>query len=264
MVVTAILFLLTSAYFMYGYFMQVGVDKGYEPIQPIHYSHKIHAGENGIDCKYCHSSARVSKNAGIPSLNVCMNCHKTIQSYEKGPKLYDADGKEVDGTAEIQKLYKYAGFDPKNPSQWDPSKSKPIEWVKIHNLPDHVFFDHSQHIRVGNVQCQTCHGEITAMDEVKQESELSMGWCVNCHRETKVAFNYNDVKGNKFYSIYEKFHNDIKALEVGAALDLFPKEIPIMAFTKNKQVFLSFYITLIFYCGARGPACLYEGARSNF
>jgi hypothetical protein len=88
--------------------------------------------------------------------------------------------------------------------------AKPIEWVKIHNLPDHVYFNHSQHVKTGKVQCQTCHGEITAMDEVKQASELSMGWCVNCHRETKVDFNYSDSTGNKFYSIYEKFHNDIK------------------------------------------------------
>ena len=140
-----------------------------------------------------------------------MNCHKTINAYEKGPKLYDKDGKEINGTAEIAKLYKYAGFDPNKPNDWDPSKAKPIEWVKIHNLPDHVYFNHSQHIKAGNVQCQTCHGNIPEMDEVKQFSELSMGWCVNCHRDTKVDFNYDSTKGNKFYSIYEKFHNDIKS-----------------------------------------------------
>jgi cytochrome c551/c552 len=186
--------------------------KNYQPVQPIFYSHKVHAGINQISCLYCHGAAWESKHAAIPSVNVCMNCHKTITEYSSAsPKLYDGNGEIVDGTAEIQKLYKYAGFDPKKPSEWDPSNAKPIEWVKIHNLPDHVFFDHSQHIRVGNVQCQTCHGEITAMDEVKQESELSLGWCVNCHRETKIAFNYSEAKGNKFYSIYEKFHNDIKA-----------------------------------------------------
>ena len=103
-----------------------------------------------------------------------------------------------------------SGFDPANPSKWDQSKAKPVEWIKIHNLPDHVYFNHSQHVRVGQVQCQTCHGEITAMDEVKQESELSMGWCINCHRQTHVNFNYDTTKGNRFYSIYEKFHNDIK------------------------------------------------------
>jgi cytochrome c2 len=187
-----------------------GRQKGYQPVQPIYYSHKVHAGINQISCLYCHGSAWDSKHAAIPSVNVCMNCHKAISTYEKGPKLYDESGHEINGTYEIEKLYKYAGFDPKNPTKWDPSKSKPIEWVKIHNLPDHVYFNHSQHIRAGNVQCQTCHGEITAMDEVKQVSELSMGWCVNCHRETKVNFNYSDSTGNKFYSIYEKFHNDIK------------------------------------------------------
>jgi len=88
---------------------------------------------------------------------------------------------------------------------------QPVEWTKIHNLPDHVFFSHAQHIRAGKVQCQTCHGSITEMDEVKQFAELSMSWCINCHRETKVNFNYNDSTGNKFYSIYEKFHNDFKS-----------------------------------------------------
>lgn len=184
--------------------------KNYEPVQPIFYSHKVHAGINQINCLYCHGNAWESKHAAVPSVNVCMNCHKTINTYEKGPKLYDRNGNEINGTAEINKLYAFAGFDPKNPGAWDPSMAKPIPWVKIHNLPDHVFFSHAQHVRAGNVQCQTCHGEVTAMDEVYQFSELSMGWCVNCHRQTKVDFNYDSTKGNKFYSIYEKFHNDIK------------------------------------------------------
>lgn len=187
-----------------------GRQKDYMPEQPIFYSHKVHAGINQINCQYCHGSVTESKHAAIPSVNVCMNCHKAINTYEKGPKLYTEEGEEVNGTAEIAKLYKYAGFDPNNANAWDPSKAKPIEWVKIHNLPDHVYFNHSQHVKAGKVQCQTCHGEITEMDEVKQASELSMGWCVNCHRETKVDFNYDSTKGNKFYSIYEKFHNDIK------------------------------------------------------
>ncbi len=186
--------------------------KDYQPVQPIFFSHKVHAGINQINCLYCHGNAWESKQAAIPSVNVCMNCHKDIKAYEKGPKLFDGNGKEIDGTAEIAKLHEYAGFDPNNPNAWDPTKAKPIEWVRIHNLPDHVYFNHSQHIRVGNVQCQTCHGEITGMDEVKQFADLSMSWCVNCHRETKVNFNSADNKdGNKFYSIYEKFHNDIKA-----------------------------------------------------
>ena len=183
----------------------------YQPEQPIYYSHKVHAGINQISCLYCHGNAWDGKTAAIPSVNVCMNCHKTITTYEQGPKLYDNNGKEINGTAEIAKLFKYAGFDPQNPNAWDPSKAKPIEWVRIHNLPDHVYFNHSQHVNAGNVQCQTCHGDIPEMHEVKQASELSMGWCVNCHRETKVNFNYDSTKGNQFYSIYEKFHNDIKA-----------------------------------------------------
>jgi cytochrome c2 len=184
--------------------------KGYQPKQPIFYSHKVHAGINQINCLYCHGNAWESKTAAIPSVNVCMNCHKNINEYSKGPKLYDEEGNEIDGTAQINKLYEYAGFDPKRPTMWDPSKAKPISWERIHNLPDHVYFNHSQHIRAGKVQCQTCHGEITAMDEVKQFSELSMGWCINCHRQTHVDFNYDDKSGNKFYSIYEKFHNDFK------------------------------------------------------
>jgi len=189
--------------------------KHYQPAQPIFYSHKVHAGINQINCLYCHGAAMDSKHAAIPSVNVCMNCHKTINAYEKGPKLFREDGTEVNGTREIEKLFSYAGFDPKNAAAWDPSKAKPITWTKIHNLPDHVYFNHSQHIKAGKVQCQSCHGEITNMDEVYQFSELSMGWCVNCHRNTKVDFYKIDstgrATGNKFYSIYEKFHNDIQS-----------------------------------------------------
>jgi hypothetical protein len=137
-----------------------------------------------------------------------MNCHKTITEY-KGPELVKEDGTKVNGTREIEKLFSFAGFDPKNAAAWDPSKAKSIPWTKIHNLPDHVYFNHSQHIKAGKVQCQSCHGEITDMDEVYQFSELSMGWCVNCHRQTKVDFYKIDSAGketgNKFYSVYEKF-----------------------------------------------------------
>ena len=207
----AVLFFVVGGYYVTKGAIGLGRQKDYQPVQPIYYSHKVHAGINQINCLYCHGSAWDSKTAGIPAVNICMNCHKSINEYTKGPKLYKENGDEINGTAEIAKLYKAAGFDPKNPNKWDPSKAKPVEWVKIHNLPDHVYFNHSQHIRAGKVQCQTCHGEITAMDEVKQTSELSMGWCINCHRQTKVDFNYDNKTGNKFYSIYEKFHNDIKA-----------------------------------------------------
>ena len=206
----AVLFFVVGGYFATKGAIGLQRQTNYQPVQPIYYSHKVHAGINQINCLYCHGNAWESKSATIPAVNVCMNCHKTITTYEKGPKLYDNEGIEINGTAEIGKLFKYAGFNPAKPNDWDPSKAKPIEWVRIHNLPDHVYFNHSQHVKAGNVQCQTCHGNIPEMDEVKQFSELSMGWCINCHRDTKVDFNYDSTKGNKFYSIYEKFHNDIK------------------------------------------------------
>jgi hypothetical protein len=183
--------------------MAYGRSQDYQPEQPIYYSHAVHAGTNQINCQYCHTGAAQGKQATIPSVNVCMNCHQAINEY-KGEKMYNEAGEEVDGTAEIKKLYKYAGFEEGKP--WDPSKAKPIEWVRIHNLPDHVYFNHAQHVKAGQVACQTCHGEIQKMGEVKQFSDLSMGWCVNCHRETKVQF-----KDNGFYSIYEKYHADLKS-----------------------------------------------------
>ena len=208
--ITVILFIV-GGYYVTKAAIGLQRQKDYEPVQPIYYSHKVHAGINQINCLYCHGNAYEGKSATVPSVNICMNCHKTITSYEKGPKLYGRDGKEINGTAEIAKVHKAAGFDPSKPNDWDASKAKPIEWVRIHSLPDHVYFNHSQHTRAGKVQCQTCHGNIPEMDEVKQVSELSMGWCVNCHRDTKVDFNYSNTSGNKFYSIYEKFHNDIKS-----------------------------------------------------
>jgi len=188
----------------------LGRQQNYQPEQPIFYSHKVHAGVNQISCLYCHSNAMDSKHATVPPLNVCMNCHSAINDYTKGPKLYREDGSEVDGTAEIQKLYSYVGYDPKT-SHYNTATAKPVEWVKIHSLPDHVFFSHAQHTKAGQVQCQTCHGPIQEMNEVKQFATLSMGWCINCHRTTKVNFpDSAGNNGNKFYSIYEKFHNDLK------------------------------------------------------
>ncbi|HEY0434034.1 MAG TPA: c-type cytochrome [Chitinophagaceae bacterium] len=207
-----ILLFIVAGYFITKGAIGLGRQQAYEPRQPIFYSHRVHAGINQISCLYCHGNAWESRHAAIPSVNVCMNCHKTIQTYEKGPKLFDEEGNEINGTEQIHTLYKYAGFDPQTGMKWNPSMIKaPVDWIKIHNLPDHVYFNHSQHVRAGRVQCQTCHGNITEMDEVKQFAELNMGWCVNCHRETKVNFDYTDSTGNKFYSIYEKFHNDFKA-----------------------------------------------------
>jgi hypothetical protein len=128
-----------------------------------------------------------------------------INEYAGKDKLIKEDGTEINGTGEIQKLYKYAGFDPAVSKVWDPNKAKSVEWAKVHNLPDHVYFNHSQHIKAGKVQCQTCHGEIQKMDIAQQYSDLSMGWCINCHRTTQVQF-----KDNGFYSIYQKFHDDLK------------------------------------------------------
>jgi len=211
--VILILFILGGYWVVQGA-IGLGRQKNYQPEQPIFYSHKVHAGINQISCLYCHTNAWESKHATVPSLNVCMNCHAAINDYTKGPDLYRADGSKVDGTAEIQKIYEHTGYDPKTQRYSNIAKATPVEWVKIHNLPDHVYFNHSQHVRAGQVQCQTCHGPIQEMDEVKQFAELSMGWCINCHRTTKVNFGDSTGNGNKFYSIYEKFHKDLKTGKV--------------------------------------------------
>jgi mono/diheme cytochrome c family protein len=195
--VTSVFLLLAAGYFVYSWTMQVGVDQNYEPIQPIHYSHRIHAGSNGIDCKYCHSSARVSKNAGIPSLNVCMNCHKNISEVSdttntdgRGKAFYDA---------QIQKLYDAVGWD--KATQKYTGNTKPVKWVRIHNLPDFVYFNHSQHVTVAGLECQTCHGPVQTFELMKQFSPLTMGWCVDCHRKTDVK-----MEGNEYYA---KIHAEL-------------------------------------------------------
>lgn len=196
--VTVILLLLSSSYFLYGWMMQVGVDKNYQPVQPIHFSHKIHAGDNGIDCKYCHSAARVSKNSGIPSLNVCMNCHKNISEFV-GDKDSVYDHSKEFYTGEIQKLYTATGWDAATQKYSKPSA--PVKWVRIHNLPDFAYFNHSQHVSVAGVECQKCHGPVETFEVMKQFAPLTMGWCVNCHRETDVK-----VEGNAYY---EKIHAEL-------------------------------------------------------
>ena len=202
--VSSIFLLLASAYFAYGWVMQVGIDQGYAPIQPIHYSHKVHAGDNKIECKYCHSSARVSKHSGIPSLNVCMNCHKSIYEYKgnpEGPSPEDlANGYTNEFyTGEIKKLYKAVGWDEEN--QKYTGESRPVEWVRIHNLPDLAYFNHSQHVSVAGIECQTCHGPVEEMEIMYQYSPLTMGWCINCHRETNVK-----VEDNAYYT---KIHEEL-------------------------------------------------------
>ena len=199
MIVSAIVLLLAGAWFMFSYTMQIGVDQGYEPVQPIHFSHKIHAGENGIDCKYCHSSARTSKTSGIPSLNVCMNCHKNISSFEGSKDSVYIEHSKDFYSAEIQKLYAAVGWDPNTQSYT--GNEKPVKWVRVHNLPDFVYFNHSQHVSVAGLECQTCHGPVETMEVMKQHSPLTMGWCVECHRETEVKVNDNEY--------YAKIHEEL-------------------------------------------------------
>lgn len=173
---------------------EVGVQQGYSPVQPINYSHELHAGKYKINCLYCHSGADKSKQATIPSASTCMNCHAHVTA----SKNYD--GKV---SPEIQKIYNAVGWDA-DKKAYDPTKPQsPIKWVRIHNLPDLAYFNHSQHVKVGKVECQACHGPIETMKVVSQQSTLQMGWCINCHREAKV-----DVANNDYY---QKLHDDLKA-----------------------------------------------------
>jgi mono/diheme cytochrome c family protein len=229
--------------------VNLGRQKGYQPDQPIKFSHATHAGLNKIDCQYCHDGARRSKHSVIPATNTCLNCHKAVKV-----------GSQY-GTAELTKIFASAGFDPNTnkyidnydkmadkdikaiytkwieeqyvaankltsvnasakaagESQWedivasltggvDKKIQGPIEWVRIHNLPDHAYFNHSQHVAVGKVACQTCHGEVEKMEVVAQHAPLSMGWCINCHRQTEVKF-----KDNAYYDSYERLHEELKS-----------------------------------------------------
>jgi hypothetical protein len=133
---------------------RIGVHQGYAPYQPIGFPHKVHAGDNKIPCLYCHFAARTSRHAGIPPASVCMNCHHLLEKQ----------------TVEIEKLKESV------------QEQRPIRWIKIHNLPDFVYFNHSQHVLSG-VACQRCHGPVERMERVQQVAPLTMGWCIECHRE---------------------------------------------------------------------------------
>lgn len=196
-IVTAVVLVLVGSYFAYGWMMQVGVDQGYQPIQPIHFSHKIHAGDNQIECKFCHSSARVSKTSGIPSLNVCMNCHKSISEVAEATATEEYSKEFYDG--EIAKLYDAVGWDVSQ--QAYTGETEPVKWIRIHNLPDFAYFNHAQHVEVGGIACQTCHGPVEEMEIMYQNAPLTMGWCINCHRETNVR-----TAGNEYY---EKVHEEL-------------------------------------------------------
>lgn len=174
---------------------KIGVHQGYKPEQPIKFSHKVHAGDNKIDCNYCHSSARHSKTSGIPSLNVCMNCHKAIDG--SNGKTFMYNGKEYSMTEEIQKIYDYLDYDKETQTYGD--NPTPVKWIKVHNLPDHVFYSHEQHVTVGEQKCQTCHGPVEEMDVVEQYSPLTMKWCIECHKETAVS-----IDGNGYYDEMHK------------------------------------------------------------
>ena len=152
----------------------VGIHQGYAPEQPIKFSHKLHAGQYQINCNYCHTGVYEGKGANIPSANICMNCHNAIK--RESP--------------EIQKIYQAL------------EKDEPIQWVRVHNLPDLAYFNHSQHTNVGNLECKNCHGDIEKMEVVEQRSSLTMGWCIDCHRNTDV-----NAKGNAYYDKLVEVHN---------------------------------------------------------
>jgi mono/diheme cytochrome c family protein len=165
----------------------IGVQQDYQPKQPIAFSHKLHAGSYEINCKYCHTGVLKGKQANIPSPNICMNCHTQIKQ----------------DSPEIQKIYSAIGYDVKTASYT--GKQKPIEWVRIHNLPDLAYFNHAQHVNVGGIECQTCHGPIEEMEVVKQYNLLTMGWCIDCHRKTDV-----NSKGNAYYDKLNELHKGSK------------------------------------------------------
>ena len=205
-----------AAYGIWNWLMWIGVYKGYKPEQPIYFSHKIHAGENKIDCQLCHSSAKYGKVSEIPSMNVCMNCHRTISEYNGKYMEPGKDKAFYDG--EIQKIYAATGWDPA--SQQYTGKTQPVEWVRIHNMPDFVYFDHSQHVVAGeqaiisshnkknpeakiDVVCKACHGQIDTMNVVQMANDFTMGWCIECHRTTEVDMN-NGYNKEYFKNLHEK------------------------------------------------------------
>jgi len=162
--------------------IKLGRQESYAPDQPIKFSHKVHVGENGIDCMYCHTTVEQGKSAGIPAANLCMNCHIIVREGTNSGKFEIAKVVEANETGE------------------------PIDWIRIHNLPDHVFFSHAVHVGSGKLDCAQCHGPVEDMDIMEQHSDLSMGWCVNCHRDTKVDFG-----NNGYYEHYIKMHEDLKS-----------------------------------------------------
>lgn len=207
---------LLAFYGVWNFLMGIGVYKGYKPEQPIYFSHKIHAGENKIDCQLCHSSAKYGKVSEIPPLNVCMNCHRNISEYNGKYLEPGKDKAFYDG--EIQKIYAATGWDPA--SQSYTGKTKPVEWVRIHNMPDFVYFNHAQHVVAGeqtiinshnkknpnnqiDVVCKACHGKVDTMNVVQMANDFTMGWCIECHRTTEVDMN-NGYNQAYFKNLHDK------------------------------------------------------------
>jgi hypothetical protein len=179
-----VILLTTSFFIIYTLVVnaiKIGRSQDYSPIQPVKFSHAVHAGQNGTDCLYCHNYATVSKSAGIPPENVCMNCHLLVRNGTRS------------GMFEIAKVI----------SSYE--NKKPIEWIKVHNLPDYVFFSHVQHVSAGGINCQDCHGDVKEMHVIKQVSDLSMGWCISCHRTRKIKF-----QENEFYAEYKELADRIR------------------------------------------------------
>jgi mono/diheme cytochrome c family protein len=164
------------------------VHQGYQPKQPIAYSHELHAGVMKINCQYCHVGAYKGRNATIPSLNICMNCHKVVKTE----------------SPEIHKIYDALGYDPQT-QKYDTTKARPIQWVRIHNLPDFAYFNHSQHVKVAGIKCQACHGPVQTMKEVYQYSPLTMKWCIQCHKRTETNY-----KNNSYYNNMIQVHDRLK------------------------------------------------------
>lgn len=222
---------LLALYGVWNGLMWIGVYKGYKPEQPIHFSHKIHAGDNKIDCQMCHSSAKYGKVSEIPSVNVCMNCHRSISEYNG--KYFELGKDKAFYDAEIQKIYKAAGWDPATQSYT--GKTEPIEWVRIHNMPDFVFFSHAQHVVAGeqaiisshnkknpkdqiDVVCKACHGKVDTMNVVQMANDFTMGWCIECHRTTEVDMN-NGHNKEYFKNLHEKLKKQYPSKEGKITVD---------------------------------------------
>ncbi len=205
-------------YGVWNWLMWIGVYKGYKPEQPIHFSHKIHAGDNKIDCQLCHSSAKYGKVSEIPSMNVCMNCHRNISEYNG--KYFEPGKDKAFYDGEIQKIYAATGWDPA--TQKYTGKTQPIEWTRIHNMPDFVYFNHSQHVVAGeqaiisshnkknpdnkiDVVCKACHGKVDTMNVVQMANDFTMGWCIECHRTTEV-----DMSNGYNQAYFKNLHDKLK------------------------------------------------------